>query len=113
MANLSLSLSRYLTSIKSLAKGNTLGRNSHVGVLVNNSGRLAAELEGQGGQVDGSRLHDDLGDGAVAGVEDVVPLVLEQLGGLVGGAVDDQEGLAVEVAGQEFGNDFGRVLGHL
>ena len=63
--------------------------------------------------MDRRRLHNDLGDSAVAGIENMIPLVLQQLSSLVGGAVDDQEGLAVEVAGQELSDDLGRVLGHL
>ena len=43
----------------------------------------------------------------------MVPLVLQQLGGFLSGAVDDNVGTVVEVAGKEVGHDIGGVRGDL
>ena len=106
----------YLASVEGLAKGNALGSDGHVGVLVNDDGRLASEFECERGEVLGCGLHDDLGDHTVASVEDMVPFVLQQLGGFVCSAVDDNVGAAVQVAREELREDLcgvGRDLGGL
>ncbi len=48
----------------------------HVGVGGHDGGRLPTELEGDGSEVPGSRLHHHPGHASVAGVEDVVEALL-------------------------------------
>lgn len=54
----------------------------YVAVLVNVAGALAAQLQGDGREVFGSGLHDQLSHHAVAGVEDVIEPLTQQLLGL-------------------------------
>lgn len=54
----------------------------YVAVLVDVAGALAAQLQGNGREVFGSGLHDQLSHHAVAGVEDVIEPLAQQLLGL-------------------------------
>lgn len=54
----------------------------YVAVLVDVAGALAAQLQGDGREVFGSGLHDQLSHHAVAGVEDVIEPLAQQLLGL-------------------------------
>ena len=67
------------------------------------AGLLPPELERDRREVLGRRLHDDPADGAVAGVEDVVPALGEQRGGLGDAALDHRDAVRVEVLGHEPG----------
>lgn len=60
-----------------------------------------------------SSTHNDLGDHSVSSVKDVVPLVLQQLGGLLSSAIDDDVGAVIEVAGKEVSHNVGGVGGDL
>ena len=84
-----------------------------VGAAVDDRRALAAELEGDRREVPGRGGHDDPADGPVARVEDVVPVLLEQGRGLGHAALDDRDGLRVEVARDEPGQRVRRRLGHL
>ena len=52
---------------------------SEVAVLVDVAGALAPQLQGDGGEVAGRRLHHQTAHRAAAGVEDVVEALLQQL----------------------------------
>lgn len=54
----------------------------YVAVLVDVAGALAAQLQGDGREVFGSGLHDELSHHAVAGVKDVIKPLAQQLLGL-------------------------------
>lgn len=82
--------------------------------VAGDEGRVAAaELEGDGRQVLGGPLADDAGDVGAARVEDLVPLLVEQGGGLRDGAVDDAVGLRVQAALHDGLDDHGDVGGAL
>ena len=59
---------------------------SEVTVLVDVAGALPSQLQGDGGQVFGRSLHDDATHHGVAGVDDVVEALLQQLLGLLDAA---------------------------
>src|SRR4029079_9692337 len=61
-----------LAGVEPLGVGDAARAQLLVGVCVDDDGALAAELEGDRGQVLGRGLRDDAPDRAVAGVEDVV-----------------------------------------
>lgn len=55
---------------------------ANVAVLVDVAGALAAQLQGHGGQVFGSGLHDHFAHRTVTGVEDVIESLAQKLLGL-------------------------------
>ena len=70
---------------------------SRFGAAVDDRRALAAELERDRREVLGRGGHHDAADRAVAGVEDVVPALVEQRGGLGHAALDDRDRVGVEV----------------
>ena len=75
-----------------------------VGVGGHDRGALATQLERHRGEVLGRSGHDDAADRAVAGVEDVVELLTEQLGRLIDAPGDDLHDGGVEVLRDELGH---------
>ena len=74
-----------------------------VGAAVDDGRALAAELERHRREVLRGGGHHHPTDGAVAGVEDVVPALVEQRGGLGHAAFDHGDRVGVEVARHEAG----------
>ena len=89
-----------LAGVEELAPNNPLRSDLQIHIRSDHARRLAAKLERDGGEVLRCRGHDDAANSPVAGVEDVVPLAVEQLGGFFDAALDNAEALLVEVVGQ-------------
>lgn len=71
-----------LAGIDHFAVNDTPGGNLQLGVGMDDAGALAAQLQGDRGQVLGRGFHDDTAHVGTAGEEDVVKALLQQLGGL-------------------------------
>jgi hypothetical protein len=65
-----------LAGVEELSEHNPLGGHVQVGALIDDARTLAPELQSDRREMPGGRRHDDAADGAVAGVEDVIPLLL-------------------------------------
>ena len=102
-----------LAGVGPLGEGDPAGGELEVGVLVDDDRRLAAELQRDRRQVLGRGLGDDPPDRAVAGVEDVVPALLEQRGGLGDAALDHDDRLRVDVPREQPGQRGGGLRRHL
>ena len=86
-----------LARVEGLAPDHALGRDLDVRVRRHDGRVLAAELEGDGRQGLGGLFGDDAGDVGAAGVEDLVPLLVEEGGGFGDGALHG--GVAARVQG--------------
>lgn len=90
-----------LTGVEELAAGEPVGDDGQVGPAVDERRGFPAQFERDRGEVFGGGPHHDAADGAVAGVEDVVEALCQQRGGLLDGALDDRDGVGVQVPGQQ------------
>ena len=102
-----------LTRVHELAPRDPASGHIEIGALVDDHRALAAELERHRREVLGRSRHHDSTDRSVAGVEDVVPPLLEQRSGLARSALDHRHALGVEVLRQEPGQNRGRAGGDL
>ncbi len=89
-----------LAGVDELAPGDAPGGDVDVGVAADDRRALAAQLQGDRGEVLGCGAHHDPGDVAVARVDDVVEALGEQLGGLGDAAFHDDDGRVGEVGDQ-------------
>ena len=78
-----------------------------IGLLVDDARALAAELERDGRQVLGGGFHDDAADRAVAGVEDVIEPLGQELGRFGDAPLDHLDAFAVDIFGQPRRNQLG------
>ena len=102
-----------LARVDKAAPGNPPASNDRVSIVQHNRGALATELQAHRGEVLGGRGQDDLAHGAVSGVHDEIKLLLQQLGGLSNGAVDDAVEILVEILGEQLAEELGAVGGDL
>lgn len=105
-----------LACIERLRPQQALGGELGVGMLGDDGGVPAAQLEGQRGQRLGCLLRDDFGHVLGARVEDLVPLLVEQGGSLRDGALDDRVARGIQGLADDFGEHdggVGRRLGRL
>src|SRR5207245_567266 len=84
-----------------------------VGAGVDDGRRLAAQLEGDAGQVLGGGGHHHLADGGRAGEEDVVERQLEQGGGDLDVALEDGDLVLVEQLAHDLDHQRRQVRRHL
>ncbi len=87
-----------LPRVDELAPGDARGGHVDVGALVDQARALAAEFQRHRRQVPGRRRHHDARHALVSRVENVVELLLEQLGRLGNAALDHGERVGVEIA---------------
>lgn len=87
-------------------------RNLETSAWVNDGRALAAQLQGHGRQMLCRRLHDDAADERVAGVDDVVPALREEVCGAFFGRLHDGHGSIGEVRAQHVLNRVGTVWRH-
>ncbi|MDH6553369.1 hypothetical protein M2162_007466 [Streptomyces sp. SAI-041] len=102
-----------LSGVEELAAGQAVGDDGEVGVAVDERRGLAAQFQGDRGEVLGGGAQDDSADRAVAGVEDVVEAFGQQGGGLRDAALDDGDGVRVQVGGEQPGDGGGGGRGQL
>ena len=91
----------FLVCVLLFTLGSVLCGIAQIGAGVHDHRRFATELERHRGEVVGGRLHHLLADGRRAGEEDVIPLLVEQRGGVVDAAFDDRDRGVVDVARHE------------
>lgn len=105
-----------LAIVQGLSPGYSPSSELRVGISCDEDGVLSSEFEDDGSEVLSGGGGDDTGDMAVSGVEDLVPFLRKESGGLGDTAVDDLESVVVKVLLEERGDDSGSgggVLGGL
>ncbi len=97
-----------LAGIEELAPRDSFRGHREVGVAADNRGALAAQFERDRGEVLGRGLHHNAGHPRVAGVDDVIETLREQLGGFCDAAANNGDRWFVECV-EQFGEGlFGR-----
>ena len=102
-----------LAGVEPLAPGETATGDLDVGRVVDEHRALAAELEDDRREVTSGGLVDDAADVGGARVEDVVEALLEQIGRDGDVALDDGDGLGVDIAGDQLGERLAGLAGDL
>ena len=98
-----------LARVEGFGPEETAGGELGIGILGDEGGVAAAELEGDGGECFGGLLGDDGADVGGARVEDFVPFLVKEGGGFGDGTLDDGVEFRVERFGDDFLKDGGAV----
>lgn len=91
-----------LSAVQEFAPHDTAGSRGQVGVVVDNTGTLAPQLERDRREVSGSCLHDVVAILHAAGIEDVVEPLLQQLLGRLAPVIGYGDVLLFETFANEF-----------
>lgn len=94
-----------LSGVEEFAEEDATGGEGEVGVVVDDAGTFAAELEDVGGEVGGGVAGDEAADGGAAGEEDEIEALLEDVLGDFGAAAEGGDVFRGEAVGNETGEE--------